>query len=119
MVEGSSPMNNTKDLIDLCATADLAPGDIRRGELPGGHAVAIYNVDGKFFVTDDVCSHGEASLSEDGVLEGYQVECSWHFGRFDVRSGAPCAMPCEKPIRSWPVRVEGGRVLVEATACDA
>jgi p-cumate 2,3-dioxygenase ferredoxin subunit len=112
-------MSNSNDLIDLCAAAEVAPGEIRRGVLPGGHAVAVYNVDGEFFATDDICSHGEASLSEDGMLDGHQVECSWHFGRFDVRSGAPCAMPCEKPIRSWPVRVEGGRVLIEAAACEA
>jgi p-cumate 2,3-dioxygenase ferredoxin subunit len=109
-------MSNTTVLIDLCAAADVSPGDIRRGELPGGRAVAIYNVDGAFFVTEDTCSHGEASLSEDGTLEGYEVECSWHFGRFDVRSGKPCAMPCEKAIRAWPVHVENGRVLVEAEA---
>jgi len=109
-------MNTVRNLTDLCATADVEPGAIRRAELPTGHIVAVYNVDGEFFVTDDICSHGEASLSEDGMLEGFEVECSWHFGKFDIRSGKPCAMPCEKPIRTWPVRIEGGRVLVDAGA---
>jgi p-cumate 2,3-dioxygenase ferredoxin subunit len=118
-MQESHSMSQSEGLIDLCAAADVAPGDIQRSELPGGHPVAIYNVDGAFFVTDDVCSHGEASLSEDGLLDGYQVECSWHFGRFDVRTGAPCAMPCEKAIRAWPARVEAGRVLIETAACEA
>lgn len=101
-------------LVDLCAMAEVEAGGIRRAELPDGHAVAVYNVDGTYYVTDDICSHGEASLSEDGMLEGHQVECSWHFGRFDVRTGEACAMPCETALRTWPVRIENGRVLVDA-----
>lgn len=107
-------MSETMKLIDLCATTDVEAGEIRRGELPCGHALAIYNIDGEFYVTDDICSHGEASLSEDGMLEGHEVECSWHFGRFDVRSGEATAMPCEHAIRVWPVKVEDGRVVVDA-----
>lgn len=106
-------MNAISERVDLCAASEVGVGEIRRGELPDGRAVAIYNVDGAFYVTDDTCSHGEASLSEDGMLEGHQVECSWHFGRFDVRSGEACAMPCEKALRTWPVTVEDGRVLVD------
>jgi len=106
-------MNVLSELIDLCATDDIADGDIRRGALPDGHAVAIYNVNGEFYVTDDICSHGEASLSEDGSLDGFEVECSWHFGRFDVRTGEPCAMPCELALRRWPVKIEAGRILID------
>jgi len=109
-------MSIVSEQVDLCATQEVADGEILRGELPDGHAVAIYNVDGQFFVTDDLCSHGEASLSEDGTLDGYEVECSWHFGRFDVRSGEPCAMPCELPLRCWPVKVENGRVFISPAA---
>lgn len=109
-------MSTTTEMVDLCATEDVADGEIRHGALPSGHGVAIYCVKGEFYVTDDICSHGDASLSEDGSLEGYEVECSWHFGRFDVRNGQPCAMPCEHAIRSWPVKIEDGRVFVDAGA---
>jgi len=105
-------METTSNMVDLCAVDEVPDGEIRRGALPSGHPVAIYHVKDDFFVTDDICSHGEASLSEDGSLDGYQVECSWHFGRFDIRTGKPCAMPCERAIRTWPVQIENGRVLV-------
>ena len=101
---------------DLCATDAVGEGEILRAELPNGHALAIYCVDGQFYVTDDICSHGEASLSEDGCLDGHEVECSWHFGRFDIRTGEACAMPCEHAIRSWPVRIADGRVFIDAEA---
>jgi p-cumate 2,3-dioxygenase ferredoxin subunit len=103
-------------MIDVCAAESVPEGGIQRFELPTGCPVAIYRVNGEFFVTDDTCSHGEASLSEDGSLDGYEVECSWHFGRFDVRTGQPSAMPCEVPIRSWPVKIENGRVFIDAGA---
>lgn len=106
-------MSITSKMIELCATDDIPDGEIRRVELPSGHALAVYHVNGEFFVTDNTCSHGEASLAEDGSLDGYEVECSWHFGRFDIRNGQPCAMPCERAIRSWPVKIENGRLLVD------
>jgi p-cumate 2,3-dioxygenase ferredoxin subunit len=96
----------------LCATADVQPGSIHPAQLANGHKLAIYCVDGEFFVTDDTCTHGEASLCEEGQLDGHEVECTWHMGRFDVRTGEACAMPCHEPLRSWPVRIVDGRVCV-------
>jgi p-cumate 2,3-dioxygenase ferredoxin subunit len=99
----------------LCATKDIAPGAIGSGLLPDGTKVAIYNVDGVFYVTDDVCTHGQASLSEEGSLDGCLVECGWHFGAFDVTTGQPAASPCTEPLRTYPVAVEGGDIFIELT----
>jgi p-cumate 2,3-dioxygenase ferredoxin subunit len=102
------------ELHRLCAVADIDEGGIKGGTLADGHAVAIYKVDGEIYVTDDRCSHGDASLSEEGSLDGCRVECSWHFGSFDVRTGQPVASPCVEPIRTYAVVVEGGDVFVAA-----
>ncbi|MDN5872773.1 MAG: non-heme iron oxygenase ferredoxin subunit [Sinobacteraceae bacterium] len=112
-------MSTAKEWIEICATAEVPDGEIRQKQLPGGHEVAIYQIDGEYFVTDDTCTHEDASLSEDGDLDGYEVECSWHFGRFDVRTGAACAMPCEHALRTWPVKVEDGKVLIEVSTEQA
>ena len=100
------------NFVALCATADVGPGSIHQAELPDGRKLAIYNVDGEFFVTDDTCTHGAASLCEDGELDGDVVECSWHYGRFNVRTGEACAMPCTIPLRTWQVRIADGQVTV-------
>lgn len=89
---------------------------MRQGALPNGHKVAIYNVDGDFYVTDDLCTHGQSSLSDEGMLEGRIIECSWHFGAFDVTTGEAVQMPCRDPLRTWPVTVVDGGVYVEADA---
>ena len=97
----------------LCRTGDLAPGEIASGTLPDGAKVAIYNVDNTYYVTSDLCTHGESSLSEEGLLDGPIVECGWHMGQFDVRTGEPKARPCVIPIKTYPVTIIDGQVHIE------
>ena len=71
--------------IQLCRTTDVANGAALKVET-GGLALAVFNVDGEFFVTDDACTHGPGSLSE-GYLDGDVIECNFHGGQFNVRTG--------------------------------
>ena len=97
--------------IDVCATADVAEGQVRKAEA-GGLTLAVYNVAGTFYATDDHCTHGPGSLSE-GVLDGHEIECDFHQGCFDVRTGEVTAPPCLVPVKTYRVVVEGDRVKVE------
>ena len=91
------------------ATVDEVPTDDVVGMVVGGRDIALYNVDGQIYATDNVCTHGHARLCE-GFLEGHEIECPLHQGKFDVRTGqATCAPPTEA-LRSYPVKIEGGRV---------
>jgi len=95
----------------LMPAGDVPEGEVRRFAAPGRRALAVYNVGGEILVTDDICTHGMASLSE-GLLEGEIIECPWHGGAFNVRTGAPAALPCTEPIRTYAVSVEEGFVWV-------
>jgi len=101
-----------ESIIDLCAMADVAPGSMLRVEPPGCGPLAVYNVGGTFYVTSDVCTHGEASLASDGALQGHVVECGWHYGAFDVRTGEAVASPCEVALRAYEVVLKDGKVCV-------
>ena len=101
--------------IAVCDTADVFEGVGRRYELAGYPPLAVFNVDGAFHVTDDTCTHGDASLA-DGWVEGDQVECPFHQGKFCVRTGEATAFPAEAPIRVFRSKVEDGRVLIEPPA---
>lgn len=103
----------------LCDASDIPPGSLRSCQLPNGHRLAIYNVDGSIYATDDRCTHGNASLADEGTLEGCIIECGLHFGAFDVRTGNPVAAPCKQPLRTYPVEIrDGGVWLVEVSfAC--
>ena len=99
------------DRIDLCSTADVAPGNAIKVEA-GDLTLAVYNVDGEFFVTDDACTHGPGSLSE-GYIDGDVVECNFHNGQFNIKTGEVVAPPCMIPVKTYRVVVDGERVLME------
>ena len=67
---------------------------------------------GKFYVTDDECTHAAASLA-DGMLEGDVIECCVHFGAFDVKTGAVKAPPCQVALRTYKVVLQGDDVYVD------
>ena len=103
-------MSSTPDWIDAAAMDDVPQGDVI-GVMAGGRDIALYGVDGGVCATDNVCTHGHARLC-DGFLEGHEIECPLHQGRFDVRTGQPTYDPATEPVRSYAVKIEGGRVLL-------
>lgn len=98
--------------VALIVIARLAERSMQRVELPGHRPLVVFQRHGEYFVTDDICSHGEAAWSE-GELLGYEILCPHHHGGFDIRSGMPTRAPCVIAIRSYAVRVDDGMLLVD------
>jgi naphthalene 1,2-dioxygenase system ferredoxin subunit len=96
--------------VDATALNDVPEDDVI-GILIGDRDIALYNAGGEIFATDNICTHGHARLCE-GFLEGHEIECPLHQGRFDIRTGAPTCAPVTEAIRSYPIRIEGGRVFL-------
>jgi nitrite reductase/ring-hydroxylating ferredoxin subunit len=97
--------------IDLCSTGDVAPGNALRVEA-GELTLAVFNVDGEFYVTDDQCTHGPGLLSE-GYIEDDVVECNFHNGQFNIKTGEVVAPPCMVPVKTYKTTVENGRVFID------
>ncbi len=74
-------------------------------------AVCLFRIDGEVYATADTCSHGSASLS-DGEVFGYEVECPYHQGRFDVRTGAASRLPCRTAIETFDAAERNDAVWV-------
>ena len=104
-------MSETRTRIRLCAIRDVDWNGALKVE-SGDLTLAVFNVEGAFYVTDDACTHGPGSLSE-GYLDGHVVECDFHNGAFDLRTGAVVAPPCMIPVRTYKAVVEGDDLLVE------
>jgi naphthalene 1,2-dioxygenase system ferredoxin subunit len=102
--------SNNDAWTDAAALDELADDDVTGLEV-GGRDIALYKVEGEVFATDNTCTHGQARLC-DGFLEGFEIECPLHQGKFDVRNGSATCAPVTDPLRSYPVRIEGGRVLL-------
>jgi|ERR1700722_6310905 len=94
------------------ASADELPADDVVGITIGGREIAIYKVGDAVYATDNLCTHGNGRLC-DGFLEGHEIECPLHQGRFDVRDGKPLCEPVTEPLRSYSVKLEGRRVFVQ------
>jgi len=41
------------------------------------------------------------------------VECPFHQAQFSLRDGSVACGPATEPVKSWPVKIEGGRVLLQ------
>lgn len=97
------------DFVRAMAAAELAPGQCAE-VMVAGKPVAIYNVDGTFFATSNVCLHRGGPLGQ-GLLDGRHVMCPWHAWTWDVATGENAANP-ELKIPAYEVKVEDGQVLV-------
>jgi naphthalene 1,2-dioxygenase ferredoxin component len=89
---------------------ELVEGDVVAVDVEG-REIALYLVDGAAFATDNLCTHGNARLSEGFVL-GDCIECPMHQGQFDIKSGAPLCAPVTEPLKTYPVRIHGDAVEV-------
>ena len=100
----------SENWIDVLALESMPEGDVTSVNV-GGQEIALYEVEGEVFATDNFCTHGAARMS-DGFLEGREIECPLHQGRFDVCTGKAICAPLSQDIRVYPVRIENKRVLV-------
>jgi len=98
-------------IMRVCSQSDVEPGSVKAFAV-GDHMLAVYNLDGTFYITDDECTHAAASLA-DGMLEGDVIECCMHMGSFHVPTGNVVAPPCEVPLRTYRVVLDGDDVFAD------
>jgi nitrite reductase/ring-hydroxylating ferredoxin subunit len=83
-----------------------------------GRAIALYDVDGTVYATDDTCTHAQASLA-DGYLDGESIECPLHQARFHVPTGRALCAPATRDLAVHEVRVYGAEIWLRVRAGDA
>ena len=99
------------NVVRICAQSEVAPDSAKAFEV-GDKRLAVFNIGGRFYVTDDECTHASASLA-DGMLDGEVIECAMHLGAFHVPTGEVKAPPCAVALRTYKVIREGDDVLVD------
>jgi len=102
-------------LVPLCKVTEVEPGTVKRVEVTGLPPLAVFNVSGHFHVIDDTCTHGKASLSE-GYVEGAEIECPWHGGRFEIATGRATCLPASEAVAVYPVVLVGDEICIEPAA---
>jgi nitrite reductase/ring-hydroxylating ferredoxin subunit len=99
------------NVVRVCGQGDIAPETVQAFDL-GDKRLAVFNIGGKFYVTDDECTHASASLA-DGMLDGDVIECAVHLGAFHVPTGAVKAPPCAVALRTYKVVLQGDDICVD------
>lgn len=105
-------MADSENTIEICAKDAVADGTVIKVE-HGDLELAVYHVDGEYFVTDNMCTHGPGELSE-GYLEGHVIECDFHQGQFDIRDGTIVAPPCVIELKTYKVLPHDTAVVIAA-----
>lgn len=96
----------------LCQIADVKDGEPFAVYIAQMPALAVYIVGNDYFVTDNMCTHGNAMLT-DGYQDGGIIECPFHGGSFEIATGAAKAFPCQVPIKTYPAIIDDGWVTID------
>ncbi len=97
--------------VKVAAVADVVSGTGKVVEA-GGKAIALFNVDGRFYALENGCTHVGGPLGR-GRLAGNVVTCPLHGSRFDVTSGNVVGPPARRPVQTYPVQVRDGSIFVD------
>jgi naphthalene 1,2-dioxygenase system ferredoxin subunit len=97
--------------VAVASATAIAEGDMI-GVTVGDKLIALYNVAGRIYATDNVCTHAFAMLS-DGWLDGAEVECPLHAGRFDVTTGKGLGPPIPSDIKTYKTRTVGDNIEID------
>ena len=98
------------DWIGIAKTDEVSPGTGVVVE-SNGKCLAVFNLDGAFHVTDNLCLHRGGPLGE-GDLEGETVSCPWHGWEYNVKTGH-CINNPSSNIRAYETVVEAGEIKIE------
>ena len=114
------------DFVEVGKRADLASGQMKMVNVDGAE-VLLARVGDDFYATQNRCNHMGGNLSA-GTLAGTIVTCPRHHSQYDLRDGrvvrwtdwtgvklffARVFKP-PKALATYPVKLDGDRVLVRA-----
>lgn len=98
--------------VDLGGENDVFGDDDCASVVVGERRIGIFRVEGEVYALDDICTHGNARLSE-GELDGFEIECPLHAGAFDVRNGKALCAPLTRDTKCHAVCRKEGRILIK------
>jgi len=102
-----------EDFVKAADVKDIQPSQMKEVEV-NGEKICIANVDGKFYAIGSICTHEGGPLA-DGTLEGYEVECPWHYSKFDVRTGEVTSPPASEPEPAYEIKVDNNSILIKTS----
>jgi len=104
------------DWVTVARIDEFKPGSREIIDVDGTQIV-VFNLDGKYYAIEDVCTHDGGQLTG-GEVEGDQIICPRHGARFCIRTGAALTAPAYEATATFPVRMANGEVQVRDDRWD-
>lgn len=104
----------SQEWVAVAKTADIEPGTMI-AVTTGDRQLALYNIGGTFYASDNECTHAYAMLT-DGTIDGDVIECPLHGGAFEIKTGKGLGAPIFCDLKCYPTRVSGDAVEVDVAA---
>lgn len=98
--------------VKVIPVADFPQGSMKT-VIVMGKKIAVARIGDEYFAIDDLCSHAQCSLGEDGFLEHNVVTCGCHGAQFDVTNGKVLSLPAVTDVSSYPVKIDKGDLFVQ------
>ena len=77
-----------------------------------GYRVRVALVNGTLYAFEDRCTHDDSPF-DDAPIENTEIICPRHGAHFCARTGEALTPPAYEPLRTFKVKVEDGRILLE------
>lgn len=97
------------DFITVCKEAELPAGSVKKVQI-SGHEIAVYNIAGSFYATQQECLHRRGPLDE-GELQNTTVTCPWHGWQYDVTTGENLSNRAQK-LKTYAIKAENGEIKI-------
>lgn len=97
---------------EVCPLDEFAPGETKVVFLEG-KMVGLFNIEGTIYAINNRCTHARGPLTE-GAVNAHEcsVVCPWHYGKFDLRTGAALDGVVRKPVETYQVEIRDGMIWV-------
>jgi 3-phenylpropionate/trans-cinnamate dioxygenase ferredoxin subunit len=92
------------------APAALAPGEKLQAEIDG-REVLVCRLGDSYYALSGRCTHAAWPLISEPI-EGFEIVCTLHGARFDLRDGCPSSGPARKPLATYPIQMRDGALYV-------
>src|SRR2546428_1721267 len=97
--------------IHVAALSDVPMGEAKAIRLGEGRSIALVNVDGRIYATDNQCPHMGYPLTRGAVRQGI-LTCDWHGRSFDLEGGGCFNYECDD-LQTFPVDIRQDEIWIE------
>jgi 3-phenylpropionate/trans-cinnamate dioxygenase ferredoxin component len=101
-------MSDWVDVGDATAAVDGAPLSVEVDGIP----IVVVRCGSELYAVEDRCTHDGEPLGG-AEVEACQIICPRHGAHFCLKTGEALTPPAYEPVRTYKVREQDGRILVE------